>query len=753
LPNVAAQLLVGGIGSTLVAGALFELEVSITDAWGNPVNINGNQTPFSATDGGFSSLECNWLGSQVLGVHVLSCFETTASDHMQFTVSIDALGINGVSDIVAVVNGALQSVTLAATEQVLVAGELFDLQIAAMDAYGNPYLTQSNSNLVLSDSASGLNKIQALLGSSGTVLVNDLALERAGSPVVLKVSQGGLQLGVLSFEVSHGAVDHLLVEPERTWAWVGTPRVVEVVAVDFYENPVLSFQESIQLSSSANAFLTRTASGFENGALSTAISWDNAQLGDQISAVSTSANGSSDLLDSVLSDCVDPPTADFRFDASGGDELVMCFTGSAVNLGLDFTSSSVGAEPLAFFHIFDGQGGSERSTVSNPNLSVQGVGAWQPELMVVDAAACGDLVDGVLWAGENDGSVTGPVTIGSAQSNLVSGSSNQGTSTLTVSALDCAGDVASGVELFARTNLGVLDPGGTVLSGTGQGLSLVLDGSGTGTMDLSVASSSFPGQAVVAVGNINGAAYGEVEIVVSGDNAQPQVAWVDPSGTTSEQLTEVHVQFTEAMEASTINSTNVSLEDVNGDSVDFLLSISTGNTKVVLELADTLDAANEVVTLRLSSDVRDSAGNFLDGDFSGDLAGSAFESVFGNVQNDGLTLQACLLQETQFVPDGDPSASVGQADEAVFSLTSSGLGEFWLLEVYDSDGKRVTSRRESPTALSSSIQWDGTGDDGILQEPGSYLLSATVQDAQGNLASSCLETVQLRQLYLNPERQ
>jgi hypothetical protein len=319
--------------------------------------------------------------------------------------------------------------------------------------------------------------------------------------------------------------------------------------------------------------------------------------------------------------------------------------------------------------------------------------------------------------------------------------------------LDCAGDVASGVELFARTNLGVLDPGGTVLSGTGQGLSLVLDGSGTGTMDLSVASSSFPGQAVVAVGNINGAAYGEVEIVVSGDNAQPQVAWVDPSGTTSEQLTEVHVQFTEAMEASTINSTNVSLEDVNGDSLDFLLSISTGNTKVVLELADTLDAANEVVTLRLSSDVRDSAGNFLDGDFSGDLAGSAFESVFGNVQNDGLTLQACLLQETQFVPDGDPSASVGQADEAVFSLTSSGLGEFWLLEVYDSDGKRVTSRRESPTALSSSIQWDGTGDDGILQEPGSYLLSATVQDAQGNLASSCLETVQLRQLYLNPERQ
>jgi hypothetical protein len=753
LPNVAAQLLVGAIGGTLVAGSLFELEVSITDAWGNPVNVNGNQTPFSVTDGGFFSLECNWLGSQVEGVHVLSCIETTASEHMQFTVSVDALGVNGVSDIVEVVNGALQSVTLTATDQTLVAGDLFDLQVAATDAYGNPYLTQSNANLILTDSASGLNKSQAQLGSSGTVLVNDLVLEKVGSPVVLRVSQGGLQLGSLNFQVSHGSVDHLLVKPARTWAWVGVPRSVDVVAVDLYENPVLNFQESVQLSSATSAFLTLSASGFDSGSLTTALTWDSAQLGDQINAVSTSVSGTSDLLDSVLADCVNPPTADFMFDASGGDELVTCFTGNSVNLGIDFSNSSAGAEPLAFYHFYDGQGQSERTTSSVQSLSVESVGAWLPELMLVDSGACGHLVDGVLWAGENDGSVTGPVSIGSSQSSLVSGSSSQGSATLNVSALDCAGDVASSVALFARTNLGELDPNQTALTATGEGLSLVLDGAGTGSVDFSVASSSFPGKAVISVGNTNGAAYGEVEIVVSGDNAQPQVAWVDPMGTTSEQLNEVHVQFTEPMASSTVNATNVSLEDTNGDSINFLLSFSAGNSRAILELDDPLDTSSEAVTLRLSSDVRDSAGNFLDGDFSGNLAGSAFEAVFGDVQDDGLTLQSCVLQESQFVPDGDASSNVGQADEAYFSLTSSGVGEFWVLEVYDSAGERIRTLREPTAGVSSTLEWDGTGDDGLLQESGSYMLSATVQDAQGNWAASCLDNVQLRQLYFKPERQ
>jgi hypothetical protein len=753
LPNSPSQLFVGAIGTTLVAGTLFELEVSIADAWGNPVNVNGNQTPFTVSDGGFGSLECNWLGSQVHGVHVLSCSETTASEHMQFTVEIAALGLQGISDIVTVVNGALSTVSLNASNQNLVAGESFDLEIEAFDAFGNPYSVQSNANLILSDSASGLSVNQAQLGSSGTVIVNNLALEKVGDPVVLNVAQGGLALGSLSFQVTHANVDHLTIEPDRGWAWVGTPRNVSVLAVDVYENPVLSFQENVQISSLSNSFLSFTMGSFQAGQASSLVTWDSASLGDQISASSNSVNGVSDPVDAVLSDCASPPIAEILFTASGKDELVMCLTGTSVNLGLDFSGSTAGAEALSFYHLFDGQNRNERGTFTTGSLNVKEVGVWVPELMVVDAGACGSLVDAVLWTGENDGSVTGPVTITASHSSLVSGSSTQGTSTLTVSAEDCAGDVASGESLVARVNLGELDPAGTVFTDTGFGRAMILNNTGGGNFDLSVAGSSFPGEAVVAVGNINGSAYGEVAISVSGDDAQPTVAWVDPSGSTAEQLNRVEIQFSETMESSTLSANNVALEDANGSPIGFSLSLEEGNTRLVLQLDSLLDASTESVVLSLTADIRDSAGNFLDGDLSGSLAGTDFVSFFGNVQDDGLVLQACTLQDTEFVPDGDPSVVAGQSDEAEITLTSSVRGDMWLLEVFGPNGDRVRTHRESTASVSTSLFWDGRGDAGLLLDPEAYLLSASVEDAQGNVAAACQASVLLNQSYNMPERQ
>jgi len=483
------------------------------------------------------------------------------------------------------------------------------------------------------------------------------------------------------------------------------------------------------------------------------VNWESASLGDSIGATGTSVNGASDPVDAVWADCASPPNAEIQFTASGNDELVMCLTGTSVSLGLDFSGSAAGAEALAFYHLFDGQNGNERSVHSTASLSVGEVGVWIPELMVVDSGACGALVDAVLWAGENDGSVAGPVSISTSHSSLVSGSSTQGTATLTVSAEDCAGDVASGESLVARVNLGTLDPTASVLTDTGFGQAMILDSTGGGQFDLSVAGSSFAGEAVVAVGNVNGSAYGEVVLSVSGDNAQPTVAWVDPSGTTAEQLNVVAVQFSEAMEISTLNANNVALVDANGSAIDFSLSLEAGNSRLVFQLDSLLDAATETVVLSLSADTRDSAGNFLDGDLSGNLGGSEFLSTFGNVQDDGLVLQSCTFQDAEFVPDGDASAIVGQADEAEIALTSSARGEMWLLEVFDSNGDRVRTHRESTTGVSTSLFWDGRGDAGLLLDPETYLLSASVEDPQGNIAAACQATVQLNQSYTQPERQ
>jgi hypothetical protein len=76
----------------------------------------------------------------------------------------------------------------------------------------------------------------------------------------------------------------------------------------------------------------------------------------------------------------------------------------------------------------------------------------------------------------------------------------------------------------------------------------------------------------------------------------------------------------------------------------------------------------------------------------------------------------------------------------------------WLLEVFDSTGTRIRTYREATVTTNATLLWDGRGDDGILSEPGDYLVGATVEDAQGNVSAGCLEHVMLLQAYQNPER-
>jgi len=752
IANIPSQMLVGALGSTLVAGALFELELTITDSWGNPVDVDGNQTPFSASDGGFSSLDCTWLGSQALGVHILSCAETTASAHMQFTVSVPSLGLQGLSDIVSVVNGALANATITATDQSLIAGEQFDLEIGGFDAYGNPYTVQSNPNLTITDSAGGLTVTQAQLGGTGTVVLSNLSLNKVGQPVILTVSQGGLDLGQLGFQVEHASIDHLNVLPSRSWAWVGEGRQVRVIAMDLYDNPVLDFQESVVVSSSSSAFLSTTETGFEQGVLQFPLTWDSAVLGDQIGAVATSATGSSGAFDAVRSDCSSPPTAAIEFTASASDELVTCLSTTTTSLGLDFSASTAGAEPIAFYHLSDGANENQRGTNSTTSLTVESVGTYVTGLMVVDSAACGSLVDGLLWVGDNDGSVTGPVSISSSQSALTAGSSSQGTATLSVSAEDCAGDVASLETLYARVDLGELDPTGASFAPSGAGLAMVLGSAGTGSFDFSVVNEDYAGLATVAVGNINGSAYGQAEITVEGDNAQPRVAWMDPVGTTSESVDIIEVQFTESLEPSTLSTSTVELLDQSGAAIDFSLSLSSNDSLLALDLDSTLDTANEAAELTLSLDIRDLAGNFLDGAWSSNATGSDFVGVFGDVVDDGLQLTSCSLLAARFAPDGDASVSVGQADEAVLALGSNVRGETWLLEVFEKSGERIRTHREPAVGPSVNLGWDGRGDDGLIRESGRYLLSGSIEDAQGNIPAACQEYVLLEQAYEQPER-
>ena len=751
VPNVASQMLIGPLANSIVAGTLFELQIEVTDAWGNAVEINETQTPFEVSDGGFGAVSCNSLGSQSVGAYVLSCAETFAAEHVQFTVNNLGLGILGLSDIVTVYNGPLDHVDLTASALQLEAGEAFDLEIEAYDQFRNPYLQQASSALQMSDTAGGLSSSQAQLGSTGTVSVSGLRLEKVGEPVELLVRQGGLTLGSLAFTVGHGPVDHFGVELQRSWAWVGEETSVQLEARDAYENPVLTFNETVQVSSQLGGFISRSISGFQGGSVESPFTWDTVSIGDQVAAVAPSASGISEVLDAVSAECGSPPVPDMSFIASGGDELVACENNGAVSTGVDFSGSVSGAQSIVYYHLYNGTDESSRSVSDTATLQVEGVGVHVPELVVVDSLGCGAITDGLLWVGGNDGSVSGRVTISTSSDTVTAGSATQGQSTISVSAQDCAGDVAAGALLYARVDLGELDPSSAVLANTGEGQALFLDGQGNGSFVFSAQATRTSEVADVAVGGINGASFSEVAIDVEGDNEQPRVIWVDPRGTTTELVDRIDVGFSEPIEESTLGTNTVSVEDSAGNVSTFLAEFSDPADVLTIQLDDEIDSSLDAFVLTIGPDLRDQAGNFLDGDWSGSAAGTVHESHFGAVADDGISVTSCSVASDSFRPDGDPGVNASQADTAQVSVVSSSRAAFWWLDVWHSD-ERIQSVRQATNSVSEVLEWDGRGLDGQIVQPGAYEVVVSAMDPQDNIDAGCSVPVTVEQAYAEPER-
>ena len=156
--------------------------------------------------------------------------------------------------------------------------------------------------------------------------------------------------------------------------------------------------------------------------------------------------------------------------------------------------------------------------------------------------------------------------------------------------------------------------------------------------------------------------------------------------------------------------------------------------------------------MTVEGDLRDQAGNFLDGDWSNDPLGSAFEAEFGDVVDDGIAMASCGLASDRFRPDGDPGTVALQADEAQLSVSSSTRAAFWVLEVFQGDS-RVRTVRQATKGVADIIKWDGRSFDGRVVPAGAYRLQVSAMDAQGNLDAGCSLSVEVEQAYEEPERQ
>ena len=252
--------------------------------------------------------------------------------------------------------------------------------------------------------------------------------------------------------------------------------------------------------------------------------------------------------------------------------------------------------------------------------------------------------------------------------------------------------------------------------------------------------SSFASPATIVVGDPSGSGAGSATVSVSGDAALPRVAYVSPTGATPGPVSTIEVRFTEAMRSSSLTTASVQLTGPAG-LVEVTLGLSVdGRTLVVTPSSPLVVGVGDAWELALDTNVRDVAGNRLDGAWTG--AAAPFEVVFGDVTDTTPTLSACTASTKRFTPDGDPGAGV-EADEVVLALTSSGAPESWALWVEDDDGERVWSTR-LPGA-ETSVAWSGRGDDGRVVASGEYTAFVAPIDAEDTAGDACSDAVRVTQ--------
>ncbi|MCB9746411.1 MAG: Ig-like domain-containing protein [Alphaproteobacteria bacterium] len=721
--------------STVAAGDLLDFQVRLTDAWGN--SATANDLDFFVLDGS-ERLSCLAPSLQQSGAYRLSCTPTRADAAVEFEVSIPALGLSDLAGPVLVENGALGSVQMSAPASV-VAGEAFTLSAQGYDVYGNPYLL-GDPTVDLVDGPGTIDTPSFDLDSAGA-WSGEVTLTGAGEAIRLTASQGGVDLGAVSLEVLAASLDHYAVTTQRPWIWVGEDVALTLTAEDIYDNAVAAHAEPVTLSSDQGLFVSQQVSDFEGGVASVTLRFDDVGLGDRVRAEDADGVlGSSTQLDVLDADCAEPPSAELLL--NGAEEASACLTLGSGSVAVDMSGSVAGAAAITRYHLADGEGDFSRTTSGSTTLSYTQAGLYTPTLVVVDADACGAVAEGVLWMNDK-GEPAGEVSVSLAHSSRTAGgAAADADTTVDVIAVDCAGDPASGVQLFARTNLGELSAG--VVSGS-EGLYLTLDSAGEGSFTWSAQSEDHDGEATISVGVLSGAAYGGASLDVEGDSHRPTIAQMDPSGASEELLSEIVIWFTEPMASGDYDS-KVSLSGPSGV-VSIETALSSDGLSLSVVPATTLDASSGSWQLTLAQSARDDSGNRLSGNWSG--SASDFTGQFGDVLDEGISVSRCSADLTRITPDGVHGFG-DEADAVTLSVAADAAPTWWLMEVYDADGERILTERSAGGSASTQLSWSAQGDDGIVVPAGIWRVDLSTADGQGNLSAPCSLDVQVVERYSAP---
>lgn len=720
--------------STVYAGDPFDLVVAVLDGWDNPVDFDPTGAdPVTVTPRlGVAGCE---PASEAGGIWTFACIAERALASDDLTVT--ALGLSGTTDPFEVDNGDLDQVDITVAGDPFIAGVPFTVGLRCYDAYDNPYDYRPwDSEIVLDDSTGTLSGattsvVPAMLGADGVASLV-VSMSRAGGDFRIHAEQDGVIHGQSRpFTVVAADQAGFRVEWPR-WVEVSVPMTVAVTAVDAYDNAILDYAGPVEVEAVSGSCASITLEGFVDGEASGEVTCDIPGFQDQLEASDGTFVSATEAFDVLDFACAGGPTAALLLD--GADEATVCLVSGSASVDADGTGSAPGTAPIYVIAYEDTDGDYARVLPSSTHaFTYADVGARTVELVVADTAACADYAAGRVYVGEDDGTPAGPIQLTASAATVAAG----GSVTVAIAATDCAGDVASGAEVRVRADLG--EVGATP---TGAGLAVTLDTVGAATVDWDFPT-GYAAAATFWAASPSGAGEGAVEVAVTGDAVRPMVARVEPAGETTGEVDAAVVTFTDPMLAANFRYGG------SGSTITLLGPTAAPGATVALDAAQTeltltfdtpLDADAGVWTLSLLTNIRDTSGNRLSGDWSG--AAADYVVTFGDTGRSLPGGLGCAGSAAAFTPDGDDGAGA-EADTWTGSVWAGGAVDAWWLEVTDAEGALVRTVRAAGAA--SSVVWDGRQNDGRVAPSGVYTLSVRAVDSEGNAGLACSEAVTLSQ--------
>ncbi|MCA9493575.1 MAG: Ig-like domain-containing protein [Myxococcales bacterium] len=709
------------VGTRSVAGEDTEVLVRVADAWDNTIDA-GTLGPgeLQLTDelGDVSCTDAGTVGTSERFLCRFHVARPTAT--LEVTLASASLADQGTT---RVVNGALAVVTFTHPASTT-AGVPVQVSLEGRDAFGNPYVAQTDPVVILSDDSGTFDVSQATLGAAGATTITG-TFTKAGT-THLVASQAGVELGrSAGISVAPGSTVGLRVVPADPWGWVTVPMEITVESVDDWDN-----RTDQTLSATLSSLATTSPSvpvNVVNGVGVATFAWTEAALPDTLDATSDTLDGEVELLVARVCGGVGPTA---RVSFAGNPEGIACTDPSGTApLVTDLSGSTRGVAALAAYGV--SVAGGTAVVGAQPALvaTLPSIGRHDLYGLVIDNTGCGSEVVAEAWAGPDDGSATGPVPLSASAATI----GVVDTVTLQVTGVvDCARDPASFAVLEVSTTVGEL-PG---LLSSGAGLEAVLDINGDGSTSLSTTGGVAATTGEVVAWTDNGSASGRLDIPVVGDNVRPVVLGSDPGGFGTASISTLALRFSEALLPATVVPANFTLAGPSAVSVS---AATVQGTDVILDLAQPLDQSLGVYTINASSNLRDLAGNRLAGTWGTQPAAWIGGVGGAGTLPPGASCEAFVPSTLLFRPDGDDGAGE-EADTFQITVRSSSAPAWWVMEVVDGQ-VLVDARWFVPLGATDTLSWDGRDMLGAVVPDGTYAVSIAPDDGLGNTGAPCVSTV------------